>query len=253
MDAAALSTAVKRLKPYGDRHTLVKASFTELERTAQDQAFTPADGVLFDLGLSSLQLADAARGFSFARKGSLDMRFDSSQQMTAENVVNRYSQQRLADLIFRFGEEPLARRIARAIVEARPLSNTTDLVAVIAKAGTSGRRRIHPATRTFQALRIEVNGELGSIRSGLEQAVRVLRKGGRLVVIAYHSLEDRIVKVYMNREKSACICPPGIPECACGHRPTLRLVTRRVTRPSRDEVIANPRSRSARMRVAERL
>ena len=254
LDAEALALAGRRLAAHRKRVTLIRGSFTDLERLAGEHGFAPTDGVLFDLGLSSLQLQKAERGFSFSRAGPLDMRFDATQELTAHRMVNEYAERQLAEIIFRFGEERKSRRLARAIVRARPLESTIELANTIVRAaGRPHRSSIHPATRTFQAIRIAVNGELDNLRSGLEQAVRVMDTGGRLAVISYHSLEDRLVKGFLQREGSSCICPPGTPECTCGHRPSVRMITRRVIRPSQDEVRANPSSRSARLRVAERL
>lgn len=254
LDADALSTTRRRLREYGGRATLARGSYADLEEIAAGHGFAPADGVLFDLGLSSAQLENAERGFSFARPGKLDMRFDVRQGLTAHNIVNQRSEQDLADIIYRLGEEPASRRIARAIVRARPIESTTDLADIVRRT-TGGRKRraIHPATKTFQALRIAVNGELDNIREGLAQAIRVLGSGGRLVIISYHSLEDREVKTFLRTESSSCTCPPGTPECICGQEPSIRLIRRRVTKPSLEEISANPRSRSARLRVAERL
>ena len=254
LDADALSTARNRLRNYGGRATIVKGSYTGLEEIAAGHGFVPADGILFDLGLSSAQLESAERGFSFARPGKLDMRFDAEQRLTAHDIVNHRSEQDLADIIRRLGEEPGARRIARAIVRARPIESTTGLADVVRRAaGTRKRRAIHPATRTFQALRMAVNGELDNIKEGLAQAIRVLGSSGRLVVISYHSLEDREVKTFLRTESSSCICPPGTPECICGHEPSIRLIQRKVIKPSKEEISTNRRSRSARLRVAERL
>jgi 16S rRNA (cytosine1402-N4)-methyltransferase len=254
LDEDALSTARRRLREYDGRATLAQGSYADLEEMSAGHGFMPADGVLFDLGLSSAQLKNAERGFSFARPGKLDMRFDMGQGLTAHDVVNQRSEQDLANIIRRLGEEPAARRIARAIVRARPIESTTDLADIVRRtAGGRRRRAIHPATRTFQALRIAVNGELDNIKEGLAQAIRVLGSSGRLVVISYHSLEDREVKTFLRTESSSCICPPGTPECICGHEPSIRLIRRRVIKPSQEEISANPRSRSARLRVAERL
>jgi 16S rRNA (cytosine1402-N4)-methyltransferase len=207
-----------------------------------------------DLGISSLQLDVETRGFSFRRPDPLDMRFSLGQETTAADIVNGYSQTELADLIYQLGEEPAARRIAAAIVRARPIRTSAELASVIERAAGGGpRRRIHPATRSFQAIRIAVNDELGALHSALEQAVSLLGHGGRLVVISYQSLEDRIVKNFMRRESTDCICPPETVVCICGHKATLRLVSRKVVRPSEAEVGANPRSRSARLRAAERI
>ena len=254
LDDQALVTAGRRLEVYSERATLVRGDFADLERLADEHGFLPADGILFDLGLSSLQLENAERGFSFSRSGRLDMRFDTRQDLTAYHLVNERPESELADIIFQFGEEPRARRLARAMVGARPIETTTGLADVVARAaGRSRRGGIHPATRTFQALRIAVNQELDSLRVGLEQALATLGSGGRLVAVSYHSLEDRLVKTLLRREASDCVCPPGTPTCVCGHRATIRMIARRVMKPSSEEVHANPRSRSARMRVAERL
>ncbi len=254
LDAESLEEARKRLAPYLDHAVLVQGNYANVEALAEGHQFRPADGVLFDLGLSSLQLERESRGFSIYKEARLDMRFDLSRGVSAYEVVNRYPEQELADIIFQYGEEPRARRIARAIVQRRPVETTTQLAAIVATAvGGPGRSRTHPATRTFQALRIAVNRELDNLAEGLEQAINLLRPGGRLVVISYHSLEDRLVKSVMQREAAGCICPPGTPVCVCGHTPRLRLVNRKVIKPSEREVQANPRSRSARMRVAERL
>ena len=254
LDIDALSTAGRRLEEYGERVTLANGSFAHLRRIAGGHGSLPAEGVLFDLGLSSLQLQDEERGFSFSLGGRLDMRFDTTQKLTANELVNKWDEGQLADVIFQFGEEPRARRLAKTIVAARPIDSPTELANVIKRAGGgSGRRRIHPATRVFQALRIAVNRELENLSAGLEQAIDVLSSGGRLVVISYHSLEDRLVKGILRREASSCICPPGTPECICDHQASIKEITRRVTRPSPEEVRANPRSRSARMRVAQRL
>jgi 16S rRNA (cytosine1402-N4)-methyltransferase len=214
----------------------------------------PVHGVLFDLGVSSYQLSDAGRGFGFQVEAPLDMRFGDTQTVTAHEIVNTYGERELANLIWRYGEEPASRRIARAIVRARPLTTTSELAAAVARAAGGGRRRrIHPATRTFQALRIAVNDELDALASALGQAVEVLGRGGRLVVIAFHSLEDRIVKQFVRRESRDCVCPPEVPSCTCGHHARLREVTKGAARPSQEEIAANRRSRSARLRAAEML
>jgi len=254
LDTEAQATAGKRLETYSERLTLAQGNFADLERLAAENGFMPADGVLFDLGLSSLQVETAERGFSFSRAGRLDMRFDVTQELTAYDLVNRSTEGRLADIIYQFGEERTSRRLARSIVRARPIESTVELAEVIAGAmGGSARRRIHPATRSFQALRIAVNRELDNLREGLEQAIHVLGSTGRLAVISYHSLEDRLVKGFLRREGSSCICPTETVECVCGHRATIKVITRRVIKPSQEEAQANPRSRSARLRVAERL
>jgi 16S rRNA (cytosine1402-N4)-methyltransferase len=191
-------------------------------------------------------------GFALMADGPLDMRFDPAQETSANNLVNALPEGELANLIYAFGEERLSRRIARAIVQARPLSNTSQLVRVIER--TVGRRsRLHPATRTFQALRIAVNDELGALVDVLPQAIALLRPGGRLAVISFHSLEDRIVKQFLQREAQDCLCPAEVLVCQCNHKASLRVVTRKPVEASAEEVAQNPRSRSAKLRVAERL
>ena len=253
-DPEALDAARQRLERFGDDVRLVEGDFAEMGRICREHGFAPVHGVLLDLGVSSLQLDAAERGFSFQREGPLDMRFSARQELTAEQIVNDYSQEELADIIWRFGEEPQSRRIARRIVERRPLRSTTELAKVVEEAvGGRARRQSHPATRTFQALRIAVNQELLSLDAALPQAYGLLGDLGRLAVLSYHSLEDRLVKEFVRRESRDCICPPRQPVCTCGHRAGLRPVSRGAVRPSPDEVAANPRSRSARLRVAERL
>jgi len=250
LDPEALAEAARTLAPYEDRVVLRRGSYADMASLAA--GFAPVDGVLLDLGLSSLQLA-GGRGFSFSEEAPLDMRFDPRQSMTASDLVNQASEGDLARLVWEYGEEPRSRRIARRIVAKRPLATTTELARVVAEAVGRPKGPRHPATRTFQALRIAVNDELRNLEAGLTASLRVLASGGRLAVIAYHSLEDRIVKGFLAREARACICPPEVYPCQCGHVPHLRPLTRRPLRPSRDEVVANPRSRSARLRLAERL
>ena len=239
-----------------ERLITANANFRDIESFSTENGRNQGsvDGVLFDLGLSSLQLDTEERGFSFRRSDPLDMRFDVRQTLTAGDIVNTYGRDELADVIYQYGEERASRRIAAAIVAVRPLQTATQLADVIASAvPRQGSRRIHPATKTFQALRIAVNDELGALETGLRQAISLLKPGGRLVVIAYHSLEDRIVKNLFRQEASKCICPPERPICDCGHTSSLRLVSRRVIKPSQAEIEGNPRSRSARLRAAERL
>jgi len=252
-DLAALEVAADRLSDYQGRFELVHASFARLSEVARARDFAPIDGILFDIGLSSLQLADAERGFSFMADGPLDMRFDrTSGGPTAADLVNNLSAEALADVLYEYGEETQSRRIARAIVRARPIRTTQELVEVIEGAVGRRRGRLHPATLTFQALRIAVNEELEALKAALPQAVDLLRAGGRLVVIAFHSLEDRIVKRFMRRESKDCICPRELPICTCDHEASLNVITRKPIRPTEEEVAANPRSRSARLRIAER-
>ena len=233
---------------------LVHGSFALLGDIARANRYDLVDGVLFDLGLSSYQLADPERGFAFTVDGPLDMRFDrEAQAPTAAELVNGRSPEELAELIRRYGEDRQASRIARAIVAARPIQSTRQLADIVREAVPRGRGRGHPATLTFQALRIAVNGEIGALSEALPQAVDLLAPGGRLAVVSFHSLEDRLVKRFMRRESKDCICPPEAPVCHCEHRATLRVITRRPVRPSSDEVQVNRRARSARLRISERL
>jgi 16S rRNA (cytosine1402-N4)-methyltransferase len=252
-DPAALRIAAERLKPFGARALLRQTSFAELSSAIEAVSWDRVDGVLLDLGMSSMQLDDPQRGFSFQQDGPLDMRFDPSAPETATDLVNNLQAGELADLLIRFGEEPRARRVAQAIVAARPITTTRQLADVVARSAGYRGGRTHPATRTFQALRIAVNGELEAVEKGLQQAMACLRPGGRLAVISFHSLEDRAVKQFIRRESTDCLCPPRQPVCTCGHVAGLKEITRSPVRPEDDEVRQNPRARSARLRVAERL
>jgi 16S rRNA (cytosine1402-N4)-methyltransferase len=233
----------------------VHADFGDLERVARETGFTPVDGVLFDLGVSSFQLDDPDRGFSFRRAGPLDMRLDTTAPVTAERYLNSLDARELAGIIRRFGEERWAARIAEFIVRRRPLRTTSDLAAAVEAAvpRAAWPRDIHPATRTFQAIRMAVNDELGSLERGLKSALKILTPGGRMAAISFHSLEDRLIKSFFIAESKDCVCPPQQPVCTCAHRASLRIVTRRPVTPSAEEVAANPRVRSARLRVAEKL
>jgi 16S rRNA (cytosine1402-N4)-methyltransferase len=258
-DPAAIERTARRLAPYRDRVTLRQSNFESIAAVAQESGFGRVDGVLMDLGLSSHQLADRERSFSFRAEGPLDMRFDPSRGVPASELLATLDEAQLADLFRRYGEEPGARRIARAIVAARrtrPIRTGTELAEVVERAAPPpprGRRRIHPATRVFQALRIAVNRELETLPAGLAGALEVLRPGGRLVVVSYHSLEDRIVKRFIAAERRGCTCPPELPVCVCGRAPRLAPVGRQPLLPGDSEVAANPRARSARLRAALRL
>ena len=252
-DPQAIETARARLEAYSDSMMLVNENFVNLQAVCYRYDFLPVHGIFFDLGLSSLQLDSDDRGFSFQREAPLDMRFGANQTLTAADIVNTYPEAELANLIRTYGEESNNRRIARNIVQNRPLRSTRELVRTIEQVVAGRRKGIHPATKTFQALRIVVNQELENLELALKRVVSLLGFRGRLVVISYHSLEDRIVKQFMQRESKDCICPPEIPTCVCGHKATLKLVTKKVITPSPLEVQINPRSRSARLRVAERV
>ncbi len=259
-DGAAIARVRARLGPrFGDRLRLRQANFRELATVAPEEGFGAVDGCLFDLGLSSFQLADAERGFGFRTGGPLDMRFDTTRGVPAADLLETLDAGELVALFRRYGEEPYAGRIARAIVEARRtarIETAEDLAALVERVAPSrapGRRRVHPATRVFQALRIAVNAELEALEMGLAAALDLLRPGGRLVVLSYHSLEDRIVKRFFQAERRGCVCPPEAPVCICGRAPRLRLVIPKGVVPSEAEIAANPRARSARLRAAERI
>ncbi len=252
VDPQALALARETLAPYGERVCLAQASYTSMTAQLNALDWQEVDGILLDLGLSSMQLDTPARGFSIQHDAPLDMRFDPRSDLTAADLVNTLSLEELTEILYRYGEEPAARRIAQAIVRARPLRTTRELASVI-EVILPRRGRIHPATQTFQALRIAVNAELEQVETVLPQAVASLRSGGRLAVISFHSLEDRLVKAYFRRESQDCLCPPRQPVCTCGHRATLKEVNRKPITPGADEISANPRARSAKLRIVEKV
>jgi 16S rRNA (cytosine1402-N4)-methyltransferase len=230
----------------------MQASYDSLLEVLREAGWEEVDGILLDLGLSSMQLDSPERGFSFQHDAPLDMRFDPAAPTTAADLVNTLPQEELADLIYHYGEERASRRIARAIVKARPVQTARQLANVI-ESVLPRKGRIHPATQTFQALRIAVNQELDRVENVLPQAVAALKPGGRLAIISFHSLEDRIVKEYFRRESRDCLCPPRQPVCTCGHKATLKEITRKPITPGEAEIAANPRARSAKLRVVEKL
>lgn len=253
-DPRSLDVARAVLQPFQDRVTLVHANFDQMGKFAPAQGFAAVDGILLDLGISSMHVDDPARGFAFRVDGPLDMRFDpTSGAPTAADLVNSLDADELADLIYQYGEERDSRRIARAIVAARPLHSTRQLAETIERAHRGPRQKIHPATRTFQALRIAVNDELGAVERVLPQAIRLLKPGGRLAAISFHSLEDRIVKQVFRDESTDCLCPPRQPVCTCGHKATIALVNRKPLVADDAEIASNPRSRSAKLRIAEKI
>jgi len=234
---------------------VVHSRFSDLDRLARTEGFVPADLILFDFGLSSVQLDSPERGFSFRADGPLDMRMDTDSTLDAARIVNTFDLKEIERILRDYGEERWARRIAQFIVARRPLRTTRDLASAVEAAipRRAWPRDINVATRTFQGIRIAVNDELGEIDAGVKAALGILKPGGRMATISFHSLEDRLVKSFFIVESKDCICPPQQPVCTCGHRATLRIVTRRPVRPSEAEVAANPRARSARLRVAEKI
>lgn len=257
-DDEALAHAAEMLKEYSGCVRLIKGDFRYMKALVNDIGVNEVDGVLLDLGVSSHQLDDAGRGFSYNAEAALDMRMDKQQLLTARDVVNTYDEKRLYEIIKDYGEERWAKRIASFIVKERqryPIETTDQLVEVIKRAIPAAARREgpHPARRTFQAIRIEVNDELNSIKDGLIQAMDCLKPGGRLCVISFHSLEDRLVKDTFRRWQNPCTCPPDTPVCVCGNKPVAAIVTKKPVTASPDEVESNPRARSAKLRVCEKL
>jgi 16S rRNA (cytosine1402-N4)-methyltransferase len=245
--------AVAQATRMGEEVKVVRGNFARLEDILEQEGITSLAGALFDFGVSAHQLDEPSRGFSYQSPGPLDMRMDPSQTATAADLVNDLPRADLAELIRTLGEEPGAARIAAAIVRNRPIRDTAHLARVVAEASPGSARRLHPARRTFQALRIAVNDELGAIRAGLDAALGMLVADGRCVAISYHSLEDRIVKQRFAASVGGCTCPPEFPVCACGANPRFRLLTRGVLRPQPDEVAANRRARSARLRAIQKV
>lgn len=234
---------------------ILRVGYDQIDFVLDGEGIGQIDGILYDLGISSYQVDEERKGFSFMKEAPLDMRFDSYQKLTAEKVVNTYPEERLAQIIFQYGEERHARRIANKIVNARKLApiTTTRQLAALVESVVGGPHVIKSLARVFQAIRIEVNGELDRLQRSLDKVVPYLRPGGRIAVISYHSLEDRIVKNFFKSKSSDCICPPEVPVCTCNHKKVLKIVHRKPIVPSMEEVRLNPRARSARLRVAERL
>ena len=256
-DMTAIEAARERLADYQDRVTLVHSNFSCLEQVLRQLEIPLVDGMLFDLGVSSPQLDEAERGFSYMNDAPLDMRMDATASLSAAEVVNTWSEEELRRILFEYGEERYAPRIARAIVRQRedgPISSTLQLVDIIKGAMPSAalREKQHPAKRSFQAIRIAVNGELDELPPMLEAAAHCLRPGGRLAIITFHSLEDRIVKQTLRQLATGCTCPPEFPVCVCGKKPKMNLINRKPIVASHQELEENPRSRSAKLRVAER-
>ncbi|TDF96693.1 16S rRNA (cytosine(1402)-N(4))-methyltransferase RsmH [Paenibacillus piri] len=263
-DDAALANAEVRLAPYKDRVKLVRSNFRHLEEQlrleprAMINGQPQVDGILFDLGVSSPQLDEAERGFSYNHEAELDMRMDRTAGLTAKDIVNQWSEQEIAKILFEYGEEKFARRIAANIAAARakgPIESTVQLVELIKEGIPAAARRSgpHPAKRSFQALRIAVNDELGVFAEALEQTIRCLAPGGRAAVITFHSLEDRICKQTFAKYVERCTCPPDFPVCVCGNKGVVKLVNRKPIEASPEELEANPRARSAKLRIAEKL
>mgnify|MGYP000779132959 CR=1 FL=1 len=257
-DETAIEAANRRLGDYLDKVTLVHSNFSALDAVLHELGVHGVDGMLFDLGVSSPQLDEAQRGFSYKQDAPLDMRMDESAALTAREVVNTYSYEELRRILFEYGEERYAPAIAKRICqhrEQKPIETTLELADIIRSAmpASALREKQHPAKRSFQAIRIAVNDELGAVRQGMEAAIDHLKPGGRLAVITFHSLEDRIVKNVFQDAAKGCTCPPSFPVCVCGHKPKIKILTKKPVIATREEVEENPRSRSAKLRVAERV
>ena len=252
-DHEAIEVSKSRLEKYQDRAIFVNDNFWNLRKIAMRRNFIPAHGILLDLGVSSLQLNIETRGFSFMRKSPLDMRFSFNQKLTADQVVNTFQENEIADILYHFGDERRARKIAKIIVENRPIKHSNELAEIIKKKIYISNHKINPATKTFQALRIYINEELSALSEVLEQSLEIIGIGGRLAVISYHSIEDRIVKNYFRRESKYCICLPNVIKCECNHEPKLKVITKKPISPSSNEITSNRRSRSAKLRVIERI
>ena len=253
-DHEAVSVAQKRVNYSSDKFLAVNDNFKNIRSIAMKYNFSPVHGILFDLGVSSLQLDAESRGFSFRRADPLDMRFSYNQNLSASQIINNYDENELANIIFYFGEEKKSRKIAKTIVRNRPIKSSLELAELICEViPRKKNQKINPATKTFQAIRIAVNDELSALETALNESLTVIGEGGRIAVISYHSLEDRIVKNFFKKQSSECICPPRSPVCICKHEKTIKIISKKPIIPSTNEVNNNPRSRSAKLRIAERI
>lgn len=253
VDDLALETAKSYLKPFQSRTILSKGSYAEMDVHLNEVGWECVNGIILDLGLSSMQLDSAERGFSFIKDAPLDMRFDQKAKLSAKEILNTWDEKDLTEIIWKYGEEPRSKQIAKTIVSSRPIKTTSQLADLVVKIYSGKRGKIHPATRTFQAVRMAVNRELETLEKGLENSVKALCKEGKLVVISFHSLEDRLIKQFFQQESRDCICPPEQPVCICGHKASIRILTKKPLTPSQEEIEGNPRSRSAKLRAAEKI
>lgn len=256
-DEKAIGRCEERFKKYGDRVILINESYVQIKKVVEELNFGSISGILLDLGLSSDQLTNDGRGFSFQSDEPLDMRFSLKNDLTAAQIINEWSASQLEHIFYQYGEEQETRSIVRRIIAERkkaPILNTVKLAEIVKMSKKPNySRKTHPATKVFQALRIAVNDELGNIEKGLNDSLDLLVSGGRLVIISFHSLEDRIVKDFIKREALGCICPPEIPVCRCNHKARLKIITRKPIVPTEEEINVNYRSRSAKLRVAEKI
>ncbi len=252
VDPMAIEIAKERTKKFASRITIINGSYANLGSYLEDCGWDCVNGIVLDLGISSMQLDNAQRGFSFLKEAPLDMRFNRSVGINAADLLNQSSQKELTQILRDYGEEPRAKQIAAAILRKRPLETTTELASLVLSVYKGQRGKTHPATRTFQALRMAVNAEQEVLARGLEETIASLCPLGRLAVISFHSLEDRLVKQYFRRESQDCICPPEQVICTCGHKAVIKVITKRAITPSKEEVAQNPRARSAKLRIAEK-
>ena len=253
-DARSMAASRSLLAEFGQRFVSIHGNYADMSELAADRGITEVNGVLLDLGFSSRQVENPGYGLSFQADEPLDMRYDLNGDVTAAEIVNTYSERDLGQLIRRFGEESRGMSIAKAVVKGRPVNTTAQLASIVHEVlGRRPGQKVNPATKTFQALRIAVNQELSNVERGLSVAISLLVSGGRMAVISYHSLEDRIVKLFFKHEAATCVCPAGLPLCVCGQIPRINIVNRRVIKPSNEEVKSNPRSRSARLRVIQKI
>jgi len=253
LDPEAIKIAQGRLAKYSNRVQIRKGSYLDAKSEIAELGWSTVDGIVLDLGVSSMQIDQSQRGFSFQKEGDLDMRFDPTKGHSAADLVNNLEEKELADIIWRYGEERYSRKIASAIVKNRPISQTGQLAGLVRKVVGGSRSRIDPATRTFQALRIAVNKELSTLENALPELISILEMGGRIAVISFHSLEDRIVKSFFRMESTDCICPPEQPICTCGHKASLQTITSHPIQATAAELASNVRSRSAKLRVAQKI
>jgi len=259
LDEKNLEIANNRLNDIKNKNKIlfIHKNFAHLKEEVEERGISNVKLIFFDLGLSSPQVDEAERGFSFLKEGPLDMRFNKNQALTAEMIIHTYSEKQLADIIYEYGEERMSRKYARIIKENLPIKSTIELAELIAssapKPSKGKKSKKHPATQVFQALRIEVNNEMESLKVALKDAIDILEPGGRLIVISYHSLEDRITKNIIRTESKECLCPPEIIICQCNHKPQVKIITKKPIIPDEEEIQENPRARSAKMRVAEKL
>jgi len=253
LDPEAIKIAQAQLEKFSARAQVLKGSYLDAKSEIAELGWSKVDGIVLDLGVSSMQIDQSKRGFSFQKEGDLDMRFDPTKGCTAADLVNTLDEKELADIIWRYGEERYSRRIATAIVGNRPINRTEQLAGLVRKVVGGSKSRIDPATRTFQALRIAVNKELSTLESALPELASILDKDGRIAIISFHSLEDRIVKSFFRRESTDCICPPEQPICMCGHKASLRIITPHPIQATEAELVSNARSRSAKLRVAQKI